>query len=156
MHGSTRPRRLRAAPVLVALSMLLMAGCGDDTEPAAKSSTAPTTSKPATTSAPAASSKPGKVYTVEQLAAQLGCTPKLQGKSKGFRQANCTVDGDSIVLLDFETADGQRDWLEYATLYGGVYLVGERWLLSGKSEEYMAGLQKTLGGTIQEGDRGGS
>jgi hypothetical protein len=131
--------------------MSLVAGCGDDpgADPAAKSSAAPTT-----TSKPSKPAKAAKAYTVEQLGAVLGCKPTFQGKTKGFRQAACTVKGDSFTLLDFETADGQRDWLEYATLYGGIYLAGERWLLSGKSREYLEELQTSLGGTIEESGNG--
>jgi hypothetical protein len=132
---------------LVAAAALLLSGCGDsDSGPIGK---APQP-KPRSTQ----TTVPSKPYTIEQLAAQLGCKPKEQGKAKDFRQAACPVDGENVVLLQFDKAKGQEDWLDYATGYGGVYLSGNRWVLSGVSEEYMQGLQKKLGGTIKEGDSG--
>ncbi|MPZ84898.1 MAG: hypothetical protein GEV28_32750 [Actinophytocola sp.] len=124
--------------LLALLVAALASGCGAAAEPA--------TAPPTTTS----STPPAQAYTVEELAAKLGCAAELQGKAADFRQASCTVDGANFVLLDFQTADGQRAWLDYATMFGGVYLAGERWALSGKSKEYLEELRTTLGGTIEE------
>lgn len=93
---------------------------------------------------------PTRFYTWQELAATVGCEAKLQGKAADFRQAACVIGDDTYVFLDFDTAEGQAAWLEYALLYGGVYLVGERWVLSGKSREYMETLLPRLGGSIQE------
>ena len=108
------------------------------------SSAAPTTQQEPTATVPA------KPYTVEELAAAVGCTPEFQGKPMDFRQAVCEGGGRKFVLLDFATAQGQTDWLDYSLMYGGVYLVGERWVLSADSKDYMVELSKTLGGTIKE------
>jgi len=99
---------------------------------------------------------PSEFQSWQQLASTVGCEAKLQGKAADFRQAACVMDGETYVFLDFDTTKGQRDWLEYAVLYGGIYLVGERWVLSGKSREYMESLRPKLGGNIEEDTSHGS
>ena len=149
MKGSTR----LLGVATLAMAAVLAAGCGSadsgstDTAAPKKTRPAPT----ATSAKPDPAAKPSKAYTVEQLAAKLGCKPVFQGKAKDFRQAACEVDGDSIVLVQFDKESGEQDWLTYAIQYGGIYLVGNRWVLSGKSVEYMKSLQEELGGEI-EGD----
>jgi hypothetical protein len=157
--GSTddRPRRamrqrLAAVPVLVVFAVLLSACSG--TEAAPPENKAEKTSERATTKA---SSEPvptfsGPRYTVEQLATKLGCTATFRGRTKGFRQGSCTKDGEEIVLLDFESAKDQYVWLDDAIGFGGIYLVGNGWGLSGVSEEWMAAQSKTLGGTVEDRD----
>lgn len=142
---------------------MLLAGCaGELTEedkqaaaeygshPQAKSGHHPGTAPPTSTSV-----LPSKFYTWQELAATVGCRAELQGRAADFRQATCVKDGESFVFLDFDTAKGQRDWLDYAVLYGGIYLVGDRWVLSGKSREYMESLRPALGGNIEESDEHG-
>ncbi|MFJ3855759.1 hypothetical protein ACIPRL_05995 [Streptomyces sp. NPDC090085] len=88
--------------------------------------------------------------TVEQLASAVGCTAEITSQASDYRQATCRSAQADHVLLDFDTAEGQRAWLDYAQMYGGVYLVGDRWALSAKSKEYMESLRATLGGTVEE------
>jgi hypothetical protein len=95
-------------------------------------------------------SMPSEFRTWRELAATVGCTARLQGTADDFRHAACVKDGDTIVFLDFDSAEGQRDWLDSGLLYGGVYLVGERWVVSGRSREYMESLRPELGGNIEE------
>ena len=137
---------------LAAVTALLAGGCGGDTEEKTAGQAAKERAQRTATSS--VSIEPTKRYTVQQLADAVGCTPKSAGKTKDFRQAGCVKGEDSFVFLDFDTAQGQQDWLRYATLYGGVYLVGDRWVLSGKSKEYMESLRDKLGGTIQEKPKG--
>lgn len=147
----TRPRRALTA----ALAALLVGGCGlnprsgdGDTAPAghhgATSPTSPTTG--------AAPSLPTRFFTVQELAATVGCEATIEGKAADFRQATCTMSGEKFVFVDFDTAEGQREWLDYAIMYGGVYLVGERWALSGRTKDYLETLLPTLGGKIEGGD----
>ena len=95
---------------------------------------------------------PKVAYTVEELAAAVGCSAKPQGDAADVRQASCTVDGANVVFLQFGTESGQRHWLDYAILYGGVYLVGDRWVVSGGSEDYLRDLRERLGGEIRKAD----
>lgn len=154
-HGSTygRPRRaarhrLAAIPVLVAVAVLV-SGCGDG-DAASAENKPEHTQQTKTTTTTTTSSKPAPRYTVEQLAAKLGCKAELRGPTKGFRQASCKIDGEPYVFLDFEDAEGQRLWLDEAIGWGGIYLVGDRWAMSAKSKEYMESLSKTLGGTVED------
>lgn len=158
-HGSTNgaPRhRLAAVPVLVAVAVLLSGCSGTDAAPPEnkpEKKSEKTASQPSTQPIPQFS---GPRYTVEQLAAKYGCTAKFRGTTKGFRQSSCTKDGEEIVLLDFESARDQYVWLDSAIAYGGIYLVGNGWGLSGVSEEWMEAQGKTLGGTVEDKDSWGS
>lgn len=142
-----RHHRRRMLPILAAAA-LLIGGCGSTAsdEPAIAEPNA----TPRPTTQPSTSSKPAQALTVQQLADALGCQATLAGKAADFRQATCIAAGAQFVLLDFDTVKSQRDWLDLAVSYGGVYLVGDRWALSGKSKEYLQTLQTTLGGTIEE------
>lgn len=141
---------LRLLGIAVTLCALT-AGCGAAAETAAPRETSTSASSP---TSPSPSSEapgvPSKPHTVEELATTVGCTPEFQGKPLDFRQAVCENGGRQFVFLDFTTAEGQRDWLDYALMYGGVYLVGERWVLSANSKDYMVELSKTLGGAIEQ------
>jgi hypothetical protein len=134
--------------------VLASTGCGGATTgapPATEQAADQRSSTPARPDPPAASSSASTpVMTIEQLAAALGCQATGTMKAADYRQARCTIDGADMVLLDFDTAEGQRAWVDYAVMYGGVYLVGNRWALSGKSEQYMESLRAKLVGTIEE------
>ncbi len=151
----TRPRRA----LTVALAVLLVGGCGVNprsgdggTAPATHhGATSPTTEKKTAETTPESPSLPTRFFTVQELAATVGCEATLQGRAADFRQATCTMSGEKLVFVDFDTAEGQREWLDYATMYGGVYLVGERWALSG-TKGYLETLLPTLGGKIEGGD----
>lgn len=135
------------APFLLALVLIVTVGCGTP-EPAAQ--TAPTVSTVPTTSATASEvSLPPKALTVADMAAFVGCVPEPVGKTSDFRQATCTAPKGKLVLLDFDTTEGMRAWLDTAMLYGGTYLVGDRWVLSADSVEYMETLRSEFGGKIE-------
>lgn len=151
-------RGMLAVPILVAAAALLVGGCGASTGSDVSAATGHGGtehggSHPTTTTN---DSKPAQAFTVQQLAAALGCQANLVGKAADFRQATCTAAEAEFVLLDFDTAEGQRAWLDHAEAYGGVYLVGDRWALSGQSKESLETLRSTLGGNIEEGDTHGS
>ena len=95
---------------------------------------------------------PDRVYTVEELAEKVGCTPEFQGKTSDFRQAACSTDATRYMLLDFTTEEKKQAWLDTARLYGATYLVGERWALTSLEVADMERLRGELGGTLLEGD----
>jgi hypothetical protein len=99
---------------------------------------------------------PSEAMTVDQLAAAVGCRTASPQRGADFRQANCSGSGEDLVILDFDTAQGQRAWVDMSKDYGGVYLVGNRWTVSGNSREYMLALQARLGGAIEQQTEHGS
>jgi hypothetical protein len=132
---TTRPLGFAAALCALAAA----AGCA---VPAQTAPVATTSSWPAP--------KPTKVYTVEEIATTIGCTPAFQGTTTDFRQASCKTGDTDYMLLDFTTADAQDSWFEYAILYGSPYLVGERWIITSSSNDEIAKLQDELGGSIEQ------
>jgi hypothetical protein len=100
-------------------------------------------------------SKPSKPMTVQQLAAALGCEVKLAGKFKDYRQTPCESEGKKLILLDFDTNEGKRDWINLSESYGGFYLSGDRWAVSANSLAEISPLQDMFGGKIEEGENHG-
>lgn len=99
----------------------------------------------------AATPPPERVYTVEELAEKVGCTPDFQGTTSDFRQAACKTDAARYILFDFETDAKKRTWLDGALIYGGTYLVGEKWILTTMKNADLERLRGEIGGTV-EGD----
>ncbi|MFI2435663.1 hypothetical protein [Streptomyces sp. NPDC018693] len=122
----TRPM-LAAAGAVAALAL---AGCASQAERAA-------VPEPATGS-------------LEQLAAEVKCTPDIQIDTDDFRQALCKGDDEKYVLLTFATDRGQRDWINEAKPYGGHYLVGRKWIAVG-DESVVTSLRGELGGDVEVG-----
>ena len=87
---------------------------------------------------------------VEQLASALDCTPSITVDAADFRQGVCSTVSSKYSMLGFATGKGQRDWLEYAQMYGGSYLVGERWIIAARPKEALTAARARLGGSIQE------
>ncbi|WP_407836239.1 hypothetical protein ACE1OC_06935 [Streptomyces sp. DSM 116496] len=123
---------------------LLIAGCAGSAEPDTEAAAENAAIGPS----PSAATAPS--MTVQQLASAVGCTAEITTKAADYRQATCKSEQADYVLVDFDTVEGQRAWLDYAEMYGGIYLVGDRWALSAKSKEYMESLRATLGGTVEE------
>lgn len=140
---------LAVAAVALAGACGLNPTSGDGTTPAGHHGTTVPTTSTSTRDTP---SLPTRYFTVQELAATVGCEATVEGRAADFRQATCTMSGDKFTFVDFDTDTGQREWLDYATAYGGVYLVGERWALTGKSADYLETLLPTLGGKIEGGD----
>jgi hypothetical protein len=123
---------------LAAAAALLAGGCGE---------ASPHTGHAAP---PPGEVKPAQVLTVEQLAASLSCDPDITLAVADYRRATCDARGAKFQILDFTTTKGQRDWLEGAEMYGGIFLVGDRWVLGCDSKEHLRSLQATLGGTVED------
>lgn len=126
----TPPRRLLVSLTAAAIALPLAAGCGSD--------------------APSGPPKQPKPATIEQLAAKLGCAPQEKGRLKDYRQATCSAKTGNYLLNTFDTAEGQDGWMDTATLYGGVYLVGSRWVVQGPSPQALDPLRQQFGGRIKD------
>ncbi|MEU3463945.1 hypothetical protein ABZ721_28840 [Streptomyces sp. NPDC006733] len=81
----------------------------------------------------------------------LGCTPVIGVVAAELRQGSCRTDQGEFRMLTFAADAGQRAWLTEAQAYGGIYLVGSRWVVTAQTREALTELRATLGGTIQAG-----
>ncbi|MEU1518018.1 hypothetical protein ABZ490_38740 [Streptomyces sp. NPDC005811] len=141
-------RRPLGVPVAALTAAALLAGCGGGSGDGGEERTAATKS-----AAPTA-----RPMTLEALGKAVGCTtaPQEAGKTLDFRQGVCKSADAQFVLLTFDTTEGQRGWLDTAMIYGGVYLVGNRWVLSADPRTEMEKLRGELGGKIEESPYGAS
>lgn len=85
---------------------------------------------------------------LEQIAERAGCAPDLQTDAAELRQANCATDDGTYVLTTFATDRGQREWLNQAKDYGGSYLVGRKWTVSGEAGT-VEKVRERLGGQVE-------
>ncbi|MCZ4123725.1 hypothetical protein [Streptomyces sp. H39-S7] len=98
---------------------------------------------------------PAGPASIQQIAAVLGCKAEIGVVATELRQGSCRTDQGEFRMLTFAADTGQRDWLTEAQAYGGIYLVGTRWVVTAQSREALTGLRATLGGTIQAGTQHG-
>ncbi|MFI0484486.1 hypothetical protein [Actinomadura sp. 9N215] len=89
-----------------------------------------------------------------QLAQQTSCSLTGQRKVKDLEQGNCKTSQGRYVLLSFTTDNGMNAWLREAKPWGGVYLVGARWVVVSQ-QPTLETLRKDLGGKIVHGDNHG-
>ncbi|MGV9454505.1 hypothetical protein [Streptomyces sp. NPDC003635] len=119
----------------------LLAGCGDGEEransaaKAAKVSAAPSAGVVA----------PAKV---EVIAGLTGCTAKIRIDADELRQGVCHTKKADYLITTFPEEKYKRTWLDSASVYGGTYLVGTRWVVSAEPE-LLGSFRAKLGGTIQ-------
>jgi hypothetical protein len=118
-------------PMLAAVAVLALAGCGSGGDEAAVPETAS--------------------GSLEQLAAEVRCTPDMQTDADEIRQAICKNPDGKFILATFATDRGQREWINGAKDYGGHYLVGRKWVAVGDETSTLTSLRETLGGDIEEG-----
>jgi hypothetical protein len=149
------PKRRRwTAPAVALLAAVLVGGCGASSLPgkdghgaahggAAGQDDASAVAMPA--------SRPAKPMTVEQLADGLGCPVELAGKFADYRMTRCKVDGRTIVVCDFVSERSQREWVNASESYGGYYLLGPRWAVSGNELKDVVKFQGKWGGKIEQG-----
>ncbi|MDT9699859.1 hypothetical protein [Streptomyces sp. P17] len=118
-------------PMLAAVAVLMLAGCGSDGDENAVPQTAN--------------------GSLEQLAAEVKCAPDIQIDADDVRQAICKDSDGKFILATFATDRGQREWINGAKDYGGHFLVGRKWVAVGEETSTVTMLRKTLGGNIEEG-----
>ncbi|WP_282794255.1 hypothetical protein [Streptomyces sp. CC224B] len=91
---------------------------------------------------------PTATGTLEELAAKAECAPAVQTDAQELRQANCRTGAGRFVLATFATDRGEPDWLNQAKDYGGMYLVGRKWVAVG-TPRTLTTLRAHLGGTLE-------
>ncbi|GGR84452.1 hypothetical protein GCM10010269_24550 [Streptomyces humidus] len=149
MFQQPTARLVRGAALAGSLALFpFTAACGgaDDTD----DKSAPTPA--AVTAAPEAGVvAPAKV---EVIAALTGCTAEIRIEAEELRQGACHTKESDYLITTFPEERHKESWLEAASLYGGQYLVGSRWVVSAQPEA-LTGLRPRLGGTIRQLSRTG-
>lgn len=145
LPSDRRTRRLLAAGAALC-GALLAGGCA--TEPPAHAGAA-------AHAAHAGGGPAGRTATVEELASALGCTAESVTEAEELRQGACGTGRGAYRLTTFATEEGLRSWLAETRVYGGVYLVGNRWVVTAQSPEALTALRERLGGTVETGEEHG-
>ncbi|MFD8147168.1 hypothetical protein [Streptomyces sp. NPDC059708] len=145
MSPSDRRIRRALAPAAVLCALLAAGACAGPGHPGSAHAAH---AAHAQSAAPAASAAPA---TLEQIAAALGCTAELGTQAEELRQGACETGQGAYRMTTFAAETGLRSWLAEAEPYGGVYLVGNRWVVTGPSADALAGLRERLGGSVENG-----
>jgi hypothetical protein len=95
---------------------------------------------------------PAAAASLDELASATGCPGfAVEIEGKDYRRARCgTSPEDRYWLMMFQTEANAREWLQGSRSYGGVYLVGERWIITGP-RPVLESFQQKLGGTVETG-----
>ncbi|MFD6890994.1 hypothetical protein [Streptomyces sp. NPDC059957] len=139
--GDAAPRAPRAIvpPAALLLAAFLCAAC----TAGAGTGAGGTGGGRAASSAPAPAPEP-----LDRIAAALGCSPEVTVDAQEVREGACAVEGLAFRVATFSTAQGRAAWLAESRQYGGTYLVGERWIITGPSADALTPARTALGGTL--------
>ncbi|MEY2226407.1 MULTISPECIES: hypothetical protein [Streptomyces] len=145
---STDRRTRRIRPSLPALAAVCVAAllCGGCSSKAAAQHTSAEASQ-----TPAAA--PGT--SLEQIATAIGCTAEVNVEAEELRQGGCQAGQVVYRMVTFAAEKGLHSWLTEARMYGGLYLVGDRWVVTAPTEEALTALRGRLGGSLETGDSHG-
>ncbi|MFF3333838.1 hypothetical protein ACFYWX_30540 [Streptomyces sp. NPDC002888] len=86
---------------------------------------------------------------VEVIAGLIGCTAKIRIDADELREGVCHAKKADYIITTFPEEKYKDTWLDSASIYGGTYLVGTRWVVAAKPEQ-LGGLRSKLGGTVQQ------
>ncbi|MEU8827918.1 hypothetical protein [Streptomyces sp. NPDC048636] len=95
--------------------------------------------------------KPGKPAQLTGIADAIGCKAKVITEAEELRQGACTSGKNRYTMVTFASEKGQDDWLSTSKDYGGTYLVGKRWSVTGLSTGSLKPLREKIGGAIEHG-----
>ncbi|WNE94787.1 hypothetical protein PS467_05245 [Streptomyces luomodiensis] len=134
---------LRATTVCAAL--LVLGGCGGGG--------AHGTAHERTETSPLAKAfaEPGTPAPLTKIADAIGCEATVITEAEELRQGACGSGGKRFTMVTFATDKGQRDWLATSKDYGGIYLVGKRWSVTGLSMGSLEPLRQKIGGSLEKG-----
>ncbi|WP_405436875.1 hypothetical protein OG373_07475 [Streptomyces avidinii] len=150
-RSTRRARRILSslpAVAAVCVAALLCGGCSAKASahhaPAGAKETAAESAKGAAAAGPATS--------IEQIATAIGCTAEVNVEAEELRQGGCEAGQVIYRMVTFTAEQGLKSWLTEARMYGGIYLVGDRWVVTAQTEEALTTLRGRLGGDLQTGD----
>lgn len=91
--------------------------------------------------------------TLTDLSARLGCTGLVQetGQTELFvrEQGRCEFAGSTVTLYTFGSDDTRVSWVNAASQFGGVMVVGERWTASVGTPAVAEQVRAKLGGEVR-------
>lgn len=129
------------AALLTVLALPLATACTSDTGKADKKASASMTPAPV-----AAVVAPAKV---EVIAGLTGCKVKIRTDADELREGVCHTSLGDYLITTFPEEKFKLTWLDSASMYGGKYLVGTKWVVSAKPE-LLEPLRQQVGGTIED------
>ncbi|WP_113703999.1 hypothetical protein [Nonomuraea lactucae] len=91
-----------------------------------------------------------RVFTVEQLAAKVGCKPRIQVDAKDIRTGYCKTKVGQFFVNTFLSEKDKDVWMDRAPEYN-PHLVGHRWTVL-SSLNVLKALQKPLNGDLHLND----
>ncbi|WP_053743029.1 hypothetical protein [Streptomyces sp. NRRL WC-3618] len=139
---SSSRRGVALAALLTAVALPLATACTSDTRP--------DTGKKASESMPpapvAAVVAPAKVEVIAKLT---GCEVTIRTDAEELREGVChTADGDYLITT-FPQERYKRIWLDSAAVYGGRYLVGNKWVITAPPK-LQESLRQKVGGSFED------
>ncbi|MGV9240582.1 hypothetical protein [Streptomyces nigra] len=140
---TNRGTRTRRAALAAGLALLLLAtACGGGDSGSAAASSGP----PKVSATEAGVVAPAKI---EVIAGLTGCKVKIRTEADELREGVCRTKQGDYLVTTFPEERLMRTWLDSASVYGGTYLVGTRWVVSGKPA-VLERLRPRIGGTMEQ------
>ncbi|MFF4884879.1 hypothetical protein ACFY2D_18790 [Streptomyces nigra] len=133
----------RRAALAAGLAPLLLAtACGGGDSGSAAASSGP----PKVSATEAGVVAPAKI---EVIAGLTGCKVKIRTEADELREGVCRTKQGDYLVTTFPEERLKRTWLDSASVYGGTYLVGTRWVVSGKPA-VLERLRPRIGGIMEQ------
>lgn len=128
-------------------ALMLSAACGGTATTAASGEHG--TGHGSAGNAPAAVAVSAEPLSIEQLAAEIGCTkPAIQIEAKDLREASCPTDDGQYRITTFLSDEDKDNWVTAARDYGGPHLTGPRWVITSTKQELLESFQTKVGGEL--------
>lgn len=147
MLTNQRGRTTRyAAPALTAAVLVLATACGEGGGAGPGGSGGDAKAQKGGGGAEVAVAAPAKVEVIAQLT---DCEVTIRTEADELREGVCRTSLGDYLVTTFPKDGLKETWLDSASTYGGTYLVGPRWVISGK-EKILEPLREKVGGTIRD------
>ena len=126
-------------PLVGSLALVTACGGGED-------DTARTPRPSKSSAAPAAGIvAPARI---EVIAGPAGCKAEIRTEADELREGLCHSEQADYRITTFPAEKYKEAWLDAASVYGGAYLVGPRWVVSAEAE-HLEQARNKLGGTVR-------